>query len=161
MATTNTNRSLYGIYAADGMIKIQLKCTHASFPINQGDLVQLDNAANIAKVLTNDASAEFLAGIALEPSAVSSNLDNSGAPAAKAIAVGVGVVSGMKTTAAESYTDGDLVYVGADAGTVTTVAGTFAVGRVLLPSNVSSVTGATGVTVPVLIFGRLPWKAGI
>lgn len=161
MATTNTNRTLYGIYAADGMIKIQLKCSHSTFPINQGDLVQFDNAANIAKVLTNDASAANLAGIALEPSAVSSSLDNSGAPAAKAIAVGVGVVSALKTTAAESYTDGDLVYVGADAGTVTTVAGSNPVGKVLLPSNVSSITGATGITVPVLVFGVTPWKAGL
>lgn len=154
MSTVNTNRTKYGVLAADGMVKLNLKCTHASFPINQGDLVFFDSG--IVKVVTANADAATLAGIALEPSAVSSNLDNSGAPAEKSIAVGSLVVSAMKTTAAETYTDGTQVYVGADAATVTTVApmSPHSVGVVKLPVNVASVTGATGVTVDVLIYSR-------
>lgn len=161
MATTNTNRLSYGILAADGLVKLILKVTHASFPVNQGDMVYFDNAANIVKALDTDANAANLAGVALDPSAVSSNIDNGLAPAVKAIAVGCGGVFFMKTTAAETYTDGDPMYVGADAGTVTSVAATNSVGKVLLPSNVSSITGATGVTVPVLIYGRNPFRVGI
>ena len=156
MSTTSKNTLKYGAFSAEGFLKVGLKCDHANFPIHQGDLVYLNGGK--AKALDTDGNAASLAGVALQPSAVSSSIDNSSAPAQKAIQVGCGLVAELKTTTSEVYADGDLVYIGADAQTVTSVAGSNPVGRVLLPSNVSSVTGASGVTVDVLVYGRLPLK---
>jgi hypothetical protein len=90
-------------------------------------------------------------GVALAPSAVSSNLDLSSAPVEKAIMIGWDLVAQLKTTAAETYLPGIAVYIGADAQTITTVAGSNLVGHIVLPVGVTSVTGASGVLVGVAI----------
>ena len=65
--------------------------------------------------------------------------------------VGWDLVAQLKSTASETYYPGTVVYIGADAQTVTTVAGSNRVGIVVLPVGVSSVSGAAGVNVPVLV----------
>lgn len=150
MATVNTNVVSYGIVGGQGFEQVHVPCSN-SFPINQGDLVYLDTSAHIGKVVASDANAATLIGVALTPYKVSSNLDNPSAPAEKAVMVGWGVVANLKTTAAETYNYGTAVYVGADAQTITTVAGSNKIGNVVLPVTQTAVTGAAGVTVPVLI----------
>lgn len=153
MATVSNNNIVTGVVSnGSGFSQLQVKVNHASFPINQGDLVYLN--AGIAKVVASDANATTLLGVALQPSAPTSSLDNSSAPAAKAIQVGFGCRALLKTTASETYADGTLVYAGADAQTITTVGGTHPVGVISLPSDVASVTGAAGVSVQVLVYCR-------
>ena len=150
MSTVNTNVVSYGIINGQGFKSIHVPIS-SSFPINQGDLVYFDTVAKIAKPVATDANAATLLGVALTPSKVSSNLDNPSAPAEKAIMVGWDVVANLKTTASETYATGTVVYEGADSQTITTVAGSNPIGRVLLPVTQASVTGAAGVTVPVVI----------
>lgn len=157
----NVNSRKYGIMNGSGGLQIQAKVNNATFPISQGDLCWWDNTAKLAKRVTADADAATLLGVALQPSVVSSNLDNSSAPAEIAVQFEALAVHSFKTTAAETYTTGVKLYVGADAQTVTTVAGSNAVGVVQLPANVASVTGATGVNVNVLVYHKafLPLQA--
>lgn len=161
MATVNQNAVKYGVGSGEGYDKVVHPCNDASFPIKQGELVYLDTSAHIIKPVASDANAATLAGVALQPSHVSSNLDNSSAISAqKSVVVGSKVVAFFKTTAAETYHHGDLVYVGADAQTITTVAGSNAIGRVVFSpalnaAGVTSITGASGVTVDVLVKSAL------
>lgn len=155
MATSNKNVVQYGVVGGQGFKQLHMPITHATFPINQGDLVYLDAAAHIIKALDTDAHAAAAVGVALQPSAVSSNLDLSTAPAQPAIMVGWDLVATLKTTAAETYYHGTTVYLGADAQTITTVVGTNAIGVVVLPVGVSSVTGASGVSVGVLVKSKV------
>jgi len=154
MSTVNTNVVIAGTVNGQGFHEVHVPVS-SSFPINQGDLVWLDQSAHIGKPVDSDAHAATLMGVALAPSKVSSNLDNPSAPAEKAVQVGWGLLAGMKTTASETYYTGTVVYVGADAQTITTVAGTNKIGTVILPVTASSVTGAAGVTVPVYIKNNL------
>lgn len=154
MSTVNQNAVKYGAISGDGMKKIHFPVS-SSFEIKQGELVYLDTSAHIIKSLDSDAHAATLAGVALAPSKISSNIDLSTAPAEKTVMVGWDVVAFFKTTAAETYYHGTPVYIGADAQTITTVAGSNMIGRVVLPAGVSSVAGATGVTVDVLVKSAL------
>lgn len=151
MATSNFNAVSYGRENGQGFSQVHIPVNNATFPINQGDLVYLDTTAHIGKSLDSDAHAAASMGIALGPSAVSSSLDNSSAPAVPGIMVGWNVVANMKTTASETYVYGTKVYLGADAQTITTVVGTNLIGTVILPVTQSSVTGASGVRVPVMV----------
>lgn len=150
----NVNRTKYGAISGEGFFKLALKCNHSAAPIEQGDLVYWDSTNHRVTKLDSDAHAASLCGIALQPSVISSNIDLASAPAEKTVAVGWGCVADMKTTAAETYYDGALVYIGADSQTITTVAGSNAVGTIVLPAAVASVTGASGKVVPVLIKGK-------
>lgn len=123
----------------------------ATFPISQGDLVYWDSAAKLAKRIASDANAATILGVALKASKVNSSIDASTEPN---IAVGFGVKAEFKTTAAQTYNHGDLVYIGADEQTVTTTAGTNPVGVVQLVSKGSAITGATGVLVQVLVYSK-------
>lgn len=151
---SNVNRIVYGTGNGQGFEQIQAPVNNSTFPIAQGDLVYMDTTAHILKPVLSDANAAALAGVALQPSAVSSNLDNGTVPAQSVIQVGWACVASLKTTVAETYYTGTSVYAGADAQTVTTVAGTNKIGVVVLPSGVSSVTGATGVSVPLRVLAR-------
>jgi hypothetical protein len=150
MSTVNRNAVKYGSVGGQGFSQLHMPVTHASFPIKQGELVYLDTSAHIIKPIASDANAATLAGVALQPSVASSNIDNvaTGEPA---VIVGWDVVCSFKTTAAETYLPGLPLYIGADAQTVTTVAGSNSLGRVVLPIGVSTLTGAAGVTVDVLV----------
>ena len=161
MATVNQNAVKYGIGSGEGYDKVVHPCNDASFPIKQGELVYLDTTAHIIKPIASDANAATLAGVALQPSHVSSNLDNSSAISAqKSVVVGSKVVAFFKTKAADVYHHGDLVYFDTDAQTVTVTAGTNAIGRVVFSpalnaAGVTSITGAAGVTVDVLVKSAL------
>jgi hypothetical protein len=150
----NVNRTKYGAVSGEGYFKLALKCVHSAAPIEQGDLVYWDSTNHRVTKLDSDAHAASLAGIALQPSVISSNIDLASAPAEQTVAVGFGCVAELKTTAAETYYTGTVVYIGADSQTITTVAGANAVGTVVLPAGVASVTGAAGKGVNVLIKGK-------
>ncbi len=63
-------------------------------------------------------------------------------------------IHAFKTTAGDVYSHLDPVYQGADAQTVTLTSATRLIGRVWLPGG-TQVTAATGVTVPVRIYGAM------
>lgn len=127
-------------------------CNDATFPIAQGDLVYWDSAAKICKKLVaSDANAANILGVALKASKVNSSIDASTEPN---VTVGFGCIAELKTTAAQTYNHGDLVYSGADEQTVTTTAGTNPVGVVQLVSKGSAITGAAGVLVQVLVYSK-------
>lgn len=150
MATANYNAVSYGTIGGQGFSQLHIPVS-SSFEIKQGELVYLDVAAGLGKPVASDANVAVLMGVALQPSKVSSNLDNSTAPAEKTVMVGWDLVAMLKTTAAEVYNYGEVVYLGADAQTVTVVVGTNSIGRVILPAGVTSVTGAANVLVPVYV----------
>ena len=157
--TVTRNAIVYGVGNSAGYSQLDLPCSNASFPINQGDLVYWDGTAHLLKAIATDGNAATIAGVALQPSAVSSNIDNGSIPAPKSLQVGYNVIADMKSTAAETYYSGTPVYIGADAQTVTTVAGTNKVGVIVLkPGQIpsGSITGAAGVVVPVLIKSTFP-----
>lgn len=155
MSTVNSNNTVYGIVSGEGFKKLQMPCADATSAVHQGDLVYFDSSAKIVKPLVDGSAASFC-GMALQPSAVSSSLDNSTAPAQQALMVGgSGILALLKTTAAETYSYGTSVYVGADAQTITTVnpGSGVVVGTVILPigAAAATVTGAVGVSVQVLL----------
>lgn len=151
MSTSAQNNVVKGMVVAGGLQHEDLPCSNASFPINQGDLCWWDNTAHLVKAVTSDADAAKLVGIAAGSTKVSSSLDSS---VESSINTQFGIIAKLKTTAAETYNNGTLVYAGADAQTITTVAGISAIGVVRLPAKGAAVTGASGVSVPVLIYSR-------
>ena len=121
-----------------------------SVDFNQGDLVYSNSG--VATVCASDANAHTLIGIArlaspMDPTPYGDSVYPDYAE------VDYGGVYWMKTTASETYVHSTSVSFGADAQTVTTVAGTYAVGVCYLPDG-STVTGASGVKVPVRIWNR-------
>lgn len=153
--TISANTLKKGTISGEGIKSVALPILHSVAPIAQGDLVFLDTGAHILKPVAVDADAATLCGVALSPSAPTSNIDNGTAPLEKGISVGSDGVFELKTTASEVYHTGDAVYIGADAQTVTLTVGTNKVGTVLLPTNVSLVTGAAGIKVQVVIKSKL------
>lgn len=154
MATVNQNPVQYGIIGGQGFKQLHAPVS-VSFPIKQGELVYLDTAAHLAKSADSDAHAATLLGVALQPSTVSSNLDNGSAPAEKTVMVAWDLVASLKTTAAEVYYHGTDVYLGADAQTITNVVGTNKIGTVVLPAGVASVTGVAGLLIGVVVKSKV------
>ena len=156
MSTVNQNAVQTGIVNGQGFLQHQAKINHASFPVKQGELVYWDASAHIVKPLDTDAHAATQLGVALQPSGVSSSLDNSAAIVEKTIAVGFGCKALFKTTVGDTYLEGDALYIGADAQTVTNTVGANVnkIGVVQHPAAVSSVAGAAGVNVQVLVYSN-------
>jgi len=133
--------------------------THAAWPvasnatINQGDLLVHDDTNHVAALATNDASIAKLIGVAEESFPINSLGTGDGSTRQLSVQVGWGDVYEFKTTSGDTYHDGDQVYIGADAQTVTNTAGgaTHPLGIVRLPIGVASVAAAAGVTVDVLV----------
>ena len=146
----NSNNVLYGTSSGQGFSTLALACNNSTAPVAQGDLLYLDTTNHIVKPLDSDAHAATFVGMALQPSAINSSLDAS-VQSKIACAVGGGCVALLKTTAADSYTMGTAVYAGADAQTVTVVAGSNLIGYVAE----GPVTGASGVYVKVLLKGKI------
>jgi hypothetical protein len=150
MTTTSAN-----IFIREGKRLVYPCDTSGSNNFNQGDLVYFDHSTHLLKVAASDANCQYLAGIAgvanpTDPRVYGStdNYQKNGAD------VHYGCVVTLKTTASETYYHGTEVSFGADAQTVTTVAGTYPVGRVWLENTSGSVTGASGTTVQVLVYNR-------
>lgn len=134
-----------------------------SFDFNQGDLLWFDSSAKYVKPLDSDAHAAYLVGVALRSAALSIYVAQNvaGGPAASKqyyndALVGIGCIASMKTTVGETYEDGTVLYAGADAQTVTTVAGAHSVGVAKLIAGGAAITGAAGVEVPVLVIPQIP-----
>jgi hypothetical protein len=126
----------------------------ASFDINAGDLVWFDATAYIVKSLDSDAHAAYLAGVAKDTSYKNPFGTKVYDPN---IAIKVKGIVELKTTTSESYYHGTAVYYGADAQTVTTVAGSYIVGYVWNPNSTSAITGASGTKVKVLLRTAYPF----
>lgn len=119
--------------------------TDGTFDINAGDQVWFDTSVHFIKALDSNAHAAYFAGVAeggsyIQPYSVKEyNLQ-----------IGIwtkGIFSFFSTTG-DTYHDGDPVYIGADAQTVTNTIGgnTVVLGVVKLGPGVSSLAGLTGVT---------------
>ncbi len=135
-----------------------------SFDFNQGDLLWFDSSAKYVKPLDSDAHAAYLVGVALRSAFLApyTNQNLAGGPAIQKnyygnALVGVGCIASFKCTVGETYEDGAALYAGADAQTVTTVAGTYSVGVVKLANGGSAIAVATaGQEVQVLVIPQLP-----
>lgn len=125
--------------------------------INQGDQVYFDTTAHQVKALgaSDDTNAANFYGVAgsssyIQPYATKVYADM--------IPVYNKGIFRFKTTAGDTYTNGNKVYVGADAQTVTNTVGglTKVLGIVVLPPGITSLAGASGVFVEVQIAPLYP-----
>jgi hypothetical protein len=130
--------------------------TDGTADINGGDLVYFDTSAKVVKSLGNSTTqAALLAGLAKNGSFIQ---PYSSAKYFNQIPVlQKGIVS-LNTTAAETYAEGDPVYYGGDAQTITNVdpGGATLLGYVKLGQGITSLTGASGVKVNVLLRVNYP-----
>jgi len=128
--------------------------------INQGDLVYFDTSAKVILALDTDAHAAYLAGVALQQ--VPLTVYSTAQYPQGGIEVATHGIFEFSTTAGDTYNDGDAVYIGADAQTITNTAGgsTHKVGYVKLAPGQSAVAYAAGLKIPVIIAPAFPF-AGI
>lgn len=127
----------------------------SSSTIHAGDLVYRDPSTYTLKPLDSDAHAAYFKGMSLDAYPVDAYGDLT-EQADQIMVRGVGQIEAF-TTVGESYYPEVLVYAGADAQTVTTVAGTYAIGSVADYAATKAVlTGAAGVKVKINIRRRLP-----
>jgi hypothetical protein len=127
--------------------------TDATADINGGDLVYFDTSAYVVKSLDSDAHAQYFVGMAGNGSYINvygtkKYFDS--------IPVYQKAQVRLKTTAAETYYEATAVYAGADAQTITTVAGSYLVGYCKMSVGATSVTGATGTLIEVMLYPRYP-----
>lgn len=132
--------------------------TDGTADINQGDQCYIDTSAHVVKVLgsSDDTNAAHFIGVALD----SSYINPYGTKEYSAqIAIGLDGVYTFNTTTGDTYNEGDKVYVGADAQTVTNTIGglTKVIGTVKMRPGQSAVAGGTGVTIDVSI--EVQWPA--
>ncbi len=130
---------------------------------NQGDMTYFDTSTNLLKALDTDGHASAFAGVALKSSQLSLFVNQNTGSATTNVEprglVGVNGIFSFKTTAAETYKEGTVLYIGADAQTVTTVAGSNSVGIIKQRSgaaNAAAVTGASGTSIDVMILVKYP-----
>jgi len=120
--------------------------------INQGDQVYMDTTNHVAKSLgaSDDTNAATFAGVAAEGSFIQ---PYSAKVYSDQIPVFTKGVFRFKTTTGDTYHDGDTLYVGADAQTVTNTVGalTKKIGYVKLPPGVATIAGGAGITVEAQI----------
>lgn len=157
MSTVARNNFLLGGVSEEGyLLHDHVPVLDATHHVNAGDLVYMDTSAYVAASLDSDAHAASLLGVAMQSSLINSNLDNSASAGEPSIQVGYGGIWNFNTTSGDTYHDGDALYIGADAQTVTNTAGmmTHKVGCVRLPINVSSVAGGSGIQVPVFVYSK-------
>lgn len=158
MATTATNNRVQDI-GQEQKVPYQVSVAGTA-DVNQGDMVYLDTSAHLAKVVASDANAQFFLGVAADTS-FRNLYGTKQYPDSGTIQVYVAGIFFMKTTASETYNEGTKVYAGADAQTVTTVAGTYALGTTKMRPGVTSVTGASGTNVDLLIVPQWPGKSAL
>lgn len=122
--------------------------------INAGDLLYFDSSAHVAKPLDSDAHAATLLGVAYDSSFL--NLYGQKKYEAGVVAISSGVVR-LFTTSGDTYHDGDEVWLGADAQTITNTQGgnTHAIGVVYLPMG-NTVAGGSGTLIEVIIQPQFP-----
>lgn len=153
MATTSQNNQVFKF--SDPLVYPNL--TDGNSLINQGDQVYFDTSANVVKPVASNANAATFAGVAGDRSWMNpygTTLYPQGS-----IPVWKDGIFTFKTTAAETLEMGDAVYVGADAQTVSDQdpgSGNI-IGYVWLRPGQSSITGASGTNVEVLIKALFPF----
>ncbi len=124
--------------------------------INAGDLVYFDTSAKVIKVMDDAVThAAFFAGMALNGSFIQ---PYSVAQYEYQVPVLSRGVVRLQTTAAESYAEGDPLYFGGDAQTITKVdpGSGVIVGYAKLGPGVTALTGAAGVKLEVLLAPKYP-----
>lgn len=135
----------------------------AAFDYFHGDLLWWDSSAGYVKPLDSDAHAAYLVGAAgrsayLAPYASMQIL--SGPAMVKnyfdRALVYFGAVLSFFTTAGDTYTPEQAVYIGANAQTITNASGSHSVGIVKLPENVTTLTGGSTVLANVLVIAQFP-----
>lgn len=156
MATTAQNNIVIEGRALPFSVK-----TDGTADINQGDQVYVDTSAHVVKSLgaNDDTNAANFVGVAME----SSYINPYGTKMYSAqIPVMLDGVATFNTTSGDTYNEGDAVYVGADAQTVTNTVGglTKKIGFVKMRPGQSAVAGGSGVTIDVAIERQFP-VAGI
>ncbi len=127
---------------------------------NLGDMVYMDTSAHQVKPLINsDANAATFAGIAMNGTSV--NVYGTKKYFDLVPILEEGNVR-LFTTTGDTYHDGDAVYVGADAQTITNTAGglTKKLGYVKLPAGITSIAGGSGITVEINITPLWPVTIG-
>lgn len=127
---------------------------------NLGDMLYMDTTAHQAKPLINsDTNAATFCGIAMNGSFV--NVYGTKKYFDLVPVLQEGNVR-LFTTAGDTYHDGDTVYVGADAQTITNTVGglTKKLGYVKLPAGITSIAGGVGVTVEINITPLWPVTIG-
>lgn len=135
--------------------------TSGSFDYNQGDMLMQSAVGGAAKPLDTTGNAQYFIGVAAKSSYLALTVSQQTGSIVKnynqqSLVYNKGVFS-FKTTVGETYLDGTLVYLGADAQTITTVAGGgTSIGKVKLSQGQTSITGAAGVIANVAIVVQLP-----
>lgn len=128
--------------------------------INQGDQVYMDTTAKLVKSLgaSDDTNAANFYGVAMASSYIQPYSSKRYQPL---IPVLISGVVSFNTTSGDTYNEGDAVYVGADAQTVTNTVGglTKKLGYIKMRQNQSAVAGGTGITIDVQIVPQYPVAA--
>lgn len=125
--------------------------------INQGDQVYLDTSANVVKSLgsSDDTHAATFVGVAYDSSYI--NPYGTKEYSAQIPVVMSGIIT-FNTTSGDTYNEGNALYVGADAQTVTNTQGGLSnvIGYAKMRPGQSAVAGGSGITIDVLIAPKWP-----
>lgn len=158
-----------------GLLPIQERYPHdvtGSHDYNQGDLMYRDASSQQVWPLDTDAHAGTFVGVAARPAFIApyTQTQLTGGPAMGKVydtnaLIQRGCIAGFFGHAAETYYDGDPVYLDSSAdpqticktaGNAQGGAGAHPVGVVKLPDGVTSMAYAAGVRVPVRIIAQFP-----
>lgn len=126
--------------------------------INQGDLVYMDTSAKLIKSLgtSDDTNAAHLVGVAAASSFIQPYSTKKYQPT---IPVMISGLASFNTTSGDTYNEGDALYAGADAQTVTNQSASHIIGYAKMRQNQSAVAGGAGVTIDVQIVPEYPTTA--
>ena len=150
MATTAQNNLVQNV-GFEMKVPFKVK-TDGTADINQGDQVYLDTSAHTVKSVGSDGNAATFVGVAADTS-FRNLYGTKQYPDSGTIQVYIAGIFYFGQTSGDTYHDGDSVYVGADAQTITNTAGgnTNIIGYIKIRPGLSSVAYAAGTTIDVLI----------
>lgn len=130
---------------------------------NQGDMLYLDTSSHTVKAIASDGNAGTFVGVASDTSWRAVYGSTKKYPDSGQVSVFTAGEFFFNTTAGDTINDGDAVYIGADAQTVTNTVGglTKKLGIAKLNPGQGAVAGGAGVTINVLIIPQYPTNASI
>lgn len=159
MATTAQNNIVFTPGGVPRSLKYQVD-SGGSHDINQGDLVYFVTASYFVYPLDTDAHAAQLAGVAMRSSFMNPYGTKLYDPQ---IEVAFGCIASFKTTTGDTYHDGDTLYIGADAQTVTNTVGgnTHPIGYVKILTapvigTAYTIAGGSGVNIDAFVVAQFP-----
>lgn len=168
MATLNINNIVEDVNFAGKRMRWPLDKTGAN-DFQQGDLLCRD-ASGVARAVVSDADVANLLGVAERPAYIAPFTSvGQGAPSvAKQYDIDAlaffGGLATFKGTSGDTYHDGDKVYIGADAQTITNTKGANnnPIGVIKLPSASMGTAQAyaAGTRYPVWVFAQYPFVQG-